>query len=194
MSNCDESQKITAIATLAENFGRELSPGLCSVWLDLLAPYPVGLVKKAVRAVIERYEYKTMPPFAVLKKELDALTGTGEQALALQAEAEWSWLLERLRTDGTSRPPTEMHPTTAHVLRAMGGWASACKWETRNLDFKHRDFCEFWKQAHGKTEFLALGAEATRDALMQGASGPMPLSAALSGTMRAIAGQEQGAA
>lgn len=189
-SNADtESQKLMAIATLAENFGRELSTGLCSVWLDLLEPYPAKLVKAAVQAVIERYEYKTMPPFAVLKKELDALTGSGEQGLALQAEAEWVWLQDNICRHGRAYRPQDMHPTTAYVLRVMGGWEAACDWETRSLDFKRRDFLECWKQAHGKTDAMALGAEATRAALAQAFTGRLvPLDAAFPGTMKAVTG------
>lgn len=179
-----ESKKAIAIAVMAENFGKELSPALASLWLDLLAPYDAVHVQAAVRAVIEGYEYKSLPPFAVLKRELDNLAGTSEQAVALQAEAEWALLQNAISRNGAYSPPDNLHPTTAHVLRVMGGWAAACQWETRYLDFKRRDFCELWAQVDGKTDVLDMGAEATRAAITQG-TGPVRVAAALEG-MKAL--------
>ena len=179
-----ESKKAIAIAVMAENFGKELSPALASLWLDLLAPYDAVHVQAAVRAVIEGYEYKTLPPFAVLKRELDNLAGTSEQAVDLQAEAEWALLQTAISRNGVYSPPDNLHPTTAHVLRVMGGWAAVCQWETRHLDFKRRDFCELWAQADGKADVLAMGAEATRAAITQG-TGPVRVAAALEG-MKAL--------
>ena len=178
-----ESKKAIAITVMAENFGKELSPALASLWLDLLAPYDAAHVQAAVRAVIEGYEYKTLPPFAVLKRELDNLAGASEQAVALQAEAEWVLLQENVSRLGIYKQP-DMHPTTAHVVRVMGGWEAVCHWETRSLDFKHKDFCEFWKQAHGKTKFLAMGAGATRAAIAR-ETRPVRVGATLEG-MKAL--------
>jgi len=181
-----EGQKALAITVLAENFGKELSPALASLWLDLLAPYDAAHVQAAVRAVIEGYEYKTLPPFAVLKHELDNLSGTSEQAMALQAEAEWVLLRENIARLGIYKQP-HMHPTTAHVVRVMGGWEAVCHWETRSLDFKHKDFCELWTQAHGKTDALALGAEEVQRAIAQTHGGFVRVGAALpNGLLKAL--------
>lgn len=179
-----ESKKAIAITVLAENFGKELSPALASLWLDLLAPYESAHVQAAVRAVIEGYEFKTLPPFAVLKRELDNLAGTSEQAVTLQAAAEWTRLQEAVSRCGSYALPADMHPTTAHVVRVMGGWAAVCAWETRSLDFKRRDFIDLWTQADGKTDVLALGAKATRAAITQGA-GPVRAASALE-SMKAL--------
>ena len=167
-----EAEKAIAINALAENFGKEFSPALLGLWLDLLAPYPVALVRASVKAVIEHYEFKALPPFAVLKKALDDLAGTSEQALLVQAAAEWTRLQEAVSRSGSYARPDDMHPTTAHVVRVMGGWAAVCQWETRYLDLKRREFVSLWTQADGKTEFLALGAKATRAAIVHG-TGPV---------------------
>ena len=81
----EEAKKITAIRGLVENFGKEMSDDLQNLWLDLLAPYSAALVGKAVMRVISSYEYKTLPPFAVLKAALDELAGVGLQILADEA-------------------------------------------------------------------------------------------------------------
>ncbi len=84
----DEQRKVGALTALAENFGKELSGPLLNMWLDLLAGYQADQVLKAVRLVIERYEFKTMPPFAVLKSALGDIAGTSTKSLELQAMAE----------------------------------------------------------------------------------------------------------
>ena len=79
---------------LAANFGKEFPECLLPIWLDLLEPYPASLVNEAVKLVILSNEYKTIPPFAVLKSEIDKLTGqvAEEEGLALAAESEWNKL------------------------------------------------------------------------------------------------------
>ncbi len=181
-----ESKKAIAITVMAENFGKELSPALASLWLDLLAPYDAVHVQAAVRAVIEGYEYKTLPPFAVLKRELDNLAGTSEQALLLQAESEWALLQTAISQRGIYSPPENLHPTTAHVLSVMGGWQAACAWETRSLDFKRRDFIDLWTQADGKADVLALGAAGVQRAIAQTRGVFVRVGMALPGGLKAL--------
>ena len=64
-----------------------------------------------------------------------------------------------------------MHPTTAHVVRVMGGWRAVCAWETRYLDLKRREFCELWTQADGKADVLAMGAVGVQRAIAQSCGG-----------------------
>ena len=94
--------------------------------------------------------------FAVLKKHLDG-GRTQEQVLTLKAEAEWDLLQENISRFGWTQEP-DMHPTTAHVLRAMGGWQAACSWETSKLEWRHKDFVERWQQADGNLELMQGGA------------------------------------
>ncbi len=154
--NQERQEKAAALQGLAANFGKNLDTNLLKLWLRLLEPYTVEAVNEAVQRVIENYDYKTLPPFAVLKKLLDG-GRTQEQTLAMKAEAEWDLLLDNVRRFGWTREP-DMHPTTAHVLRAMGGWKSACSWETSKLEWKHKDFVERWQQADGNLELIQGGA------------------------------------
>ncbi len=153
----EEQEKTMAILGLAANFGKDLPEPLLDLWLDLLAPYPSGLVRAAVRKVIESYAYKTLPPFAVLKTALDELEGRGEKAMELAALAEWGALMGAVRERGRYAKPA-LHPTTEQVLRLLGGWEAACSWSLAELDFKRRDFCRTWPEADAKTALLPLGA------------------------------------
>ncbi|MGE9984868.1 hypothetical protein [Desulfovibrio sp. SGI.169] len=165
MTANSQERKALAISGIAENFGKELSPVLLRMWLRLLEGYTAEQVEVGAVRVIGTYAYKTMPPFAVLREAIEDATGGGPKGLELQASAEWGWLMEQVEKGVLYRSPEEVHPTTAHVVRIMGGWAAVGAWERRNLDFKRRDFFELWTQAHGKVEVLEHGAPAVAQLL-----------------------------
>lgn len=165
-------KKLAALYGLAQNYGKELPEQLADLWLNLLAPYTAEQVAQAVARVVTEYEYKTLPPFAVLKKALDGNTGQTTEALDAMAAAEWTALLTAIEQRGSyGGPPPDMHPTTAYVLRSFGGWGAVCMWSTAWLDSKRRDFIGLWVQAHGKTDAMALGADAVKAALTTGTVG-----------------------
>lgn len=171
----DEKQKTEVIIAFGANFGKEFSGELLSLWLDMLTEYSVQQVRQAARKVLETYEFKTLPPFAVLKKALDGVSGNDEESLKTQAEAEWGVLQGEVSRVGSYGKP-RFHPTTAYTVRQMGGWEAACLWPIESLGFKRRDFVEIWLRSHGKTESMQLGANATREAI---AAGPRHIGDAL---------------
>lgn len=155
----DLQRKTAAISGMAENFGKSMSFSLLQIWLKLLAPYPAELVEMAVFRLICEYEYKTLPPFAVLRKYLEP--ERPEPNLKLMAEAEWRNLLEAIGKYGIYKgPPDDLHPTTACVLRLLGGWNTACMWPEKTLDFKRKDFICAWQDVHGREVAMLSGAKA----------------------------------
>lgn len=162
----DRDEKLAVLHGLAGNFSAALSPETSKLWLFLLADYSVAQVQAAALAMIRRcgtdeVPYKTMPPFALLQRELDAMSGTvrGEKNIQLQAIAEWGNLLAAIGAYGSYREPN-LCQTTAYCVRAMGGWTQVCRWRTDELPWRERDFIELWTQSHGKTEAMAQGCEA----------------------------------
>lgn len=158
MQATSQERKAYAISGIAENFGTVLSPTLLRMWLRLLERYTPEQVEAGAVRVIGTYVYKTMPPFAVLREAIEGTSGDGQKETGLQANAEWSWLMDQVSKGLLYREPEQVHPTTAYVVRMMGGWAAVGAWEQRYLDFKRRDFLELWTQAHGKVDALERGA------------------------------------
>lgn len=179
-------RKTTAVGAIAENFGKEISPGLLKIWLRLLASYTPEQVEIGAVRVIETYAYKTMPPYAILREAIEDTAGAGPQAAELKAAAEWTWLQETVARCGRYAPPEHLHPTTAHVLSVMGGGQAACAWETRSLDFKRRDFIDLWTQADGKADVLALGAAGVQRAIAQTRGGFVRVGMTLPGSLKAL--------
>ena len=162
----EKMRKVSAIMLLSQNYGTAMPDGLLDTWIGLLEEYSATEVEKGVRKVIQSYEYKTRPPFAVLRKAIDKASNKmriePEESLDMQAEAEWDKLINAVARCGRYKKP-RLHPTTEHVLRGMGGWDAACDWETSRLDFKRRTFIEKWKMTHDNEEFMELGADGVRE-------------------------------
>lgn len=162
----DGEEKARLIRLLAANYCADVDEDTTTLWLMLLAPYSVETCRRAVISVVRRFgsesvRFGAMPPFALIQKALDEETGAvrGERAVALQAEAEWGVLLEEAQRTGVWRTP-KLHPTTAFVVRQMGGWERVCRWKADELGWKRREFCAAWKEAFGREEALLEGAQA----------------------------------
>lgn len=162
----ERNEKLAILNGLAGNYSAVLSDETSKMWLFLLKEYSVAQVQAAALNLIRKHSdvpYKAMPPFAMMQKELDILTGTvrGEENIALQAEAEWNALLEWIEGYGSWRIP-DLEPVTARVVRMMGGWQCVCAWLEKDLNWRHKEFVELWKQVQGKEEFVAIGANAVK--------------------------------
>jgi len=165
MAENDRDEKLAILNGIAGNYSATLAPETAKMWLFLLRDYSARQTQLAALALIRKHgtdvPFRSMPPFALLQAELDALTGTvrGEENVKLQARAEWGKLLADIETFGTYREP-EMNRTTVYCVRSFGGWAQVCRWKMEELPFRERDFLRLWGESHGKEEFLALGCEA----------------------------------
>jgi hypothetical protein len=164
------ANKLGFIDALAANFNAQMPAELKKMWLMLLEGYSAGMVAEAVRKVIESYEFKTLPPFAVLKRALDELAGVDGKSFELQAIAEWGVLGAAIAKHGYYSKP-ELHPTTEHVLSLMGGWEAACQWTYSDAAFRRRDFINLWTESHGRVEAMQLGAGGVQATLARGRSG-----------------------
>lgn len=154
-------EKTMAILALAENFERTITPSLLQIWLEALHDYTVGQVNAGVRKVISEYSYKTLPPFAVLKKAIDDASGivSHDEAIRLMATAEWHAVLKTIHEIGRFADVTALlHPTTVFVLRCMGGWGIACQWLENELQWRQRDFISLWQQSFNRVIALSQGA------------------------------------
>ena len=187
-------EKLAVLNGLAGNYAAVLSPETARMWLFLLKDYALAQVQAAALAVIRRYgsdavPYRTMPPFALMQKELDALGGVvrGEENLKLQARAEWGRLLEAVRSCGSWRAP-DLEPTTAYCVRSLGGWEQVCRWRMDELPWRERDFLQLWEQSHGKEERLTLGSGAVARL-----AGPRALDALMREALPGGRGMERGA-
>lgn len=155
--------KAQALTVLSLNFtGKQADPLLCRMWLIKLQPYTDQQVFEATMRLVDSSKYKTMPTWADFQQFLPA--GTAEEQIQTMpaadyaeqlALAEWNHLLETIQEVGMYGTEPEWHPTTAYVLRQLGGYVKCCQtWKEEHMDFHRKDFLSLWAKSHGKTDVL----------------------------------------
>ena len=182
--------KTASIAMIASAFGANADEKVVTLWLGLLSIYDEPTVYRAAVALIRKTvdaAYGRMPLFGLMQQELDAITGAvhGEENVRLQAEAEWSNLLTLIHVCGSYREP-ELNRTTKEAIRVIGGWEQACSWNIDELNWKHRDFVQFWMDFHGREDVMLLGSEAV--AKLNSAKGKAEIQALIASTVKGIEG------
>lgn len=168
------------ILMIAENYGATVSERTLYMWQTMLEDYPAEMVTKAAMNLIrnvgpEKVAYKTMPPFALMQKELDAVTGgISDRAylLEMKAEAAWDTLLETIERVGSYRVPSNLDETTLYCIRSLGGWHRVCCWLENELQWRKEEFTDLFKSVNGKTAELMAGVSAVDALGMRGKSEP----------------------
>lgn len=153
---------MAALQTLALNFNKEFSPLLLKSWLHLLKGYSAEQVEEGVYHVMLEYEYKTLPPIAVLVKAINRSSQSAEPSqdtLKAMAESEWANMFSQISRVGRYRTPNITNKTTAYVMRLMGGWGMICNWHEDETHWRHKEFVEHWILCYGKEDVMALGAD-----------------------------------
>ncbi len=153
---------IAALQAMAQNFNSKVPDTLLQMWLSLLKPYRVEEIETGVKRVILEYEYKTLPPFAVLRQAIEKSLSTyvDDSTLQAMAEAEWAALREQVRRIGVYRTPRLDNVTTACVVDLMGGWETMCNMTVGELPYRRRDFIELWLNSREKEAAMLTGGNA----------------------------------
>ena len=160
MFSKEEFQQISeALTIMAMNFNAEMPQPLMNYWLKKLSVYPAQTVLQAIDRLIDNYQFKTLPPYALLKEQIEGSDKSKQDMLKTMAEAEWGNLLEAIRSNGVRNEPL-LSETTDYVLHTMGGWRTACGWTEQDLTWRHKEFLDLWTSSHGKTEVMRRGAKA----------------------------------
>lgn len=169
------SSKTEIILMIAENFGVQATERIIYLWLSLLEDYPEAVCQKAALSLIRnagnnQVAFNSMPPFALMQKELDALTGQfsdpKEQCLANASNA-WNKLMKAVEVFGSYRVPKGFDRTLLYCIRSLGGWSVICNWKESDLNWRKKEFLELYQLADGKVDLLEAGTQAI-DAFYEG--------------------------
>lgn len=165
-SKLARQRKLAALTGLALNYGKELPAELTKLWMRLLEKHDAEVVELACEKVVTEYEYKTLPPFAVIAKAIRQVSGElePEQAREVAANEEWETLLASAGKYGRYNKPALDERTDA-AIRAMGGWDAVCDWTQDSLPWKRKEFLEHWMRHAEHGDIMALPA---RDILALG--------------------------
>lgn len=140
----EEAKKSKLLNAMAGNFGVKVPADTLDLWLDRLSMYTAEQVGAAVMVVIDTYEYKCLPPFAVVKKALDAVTGQSQAAITDEAGEAWQYMMKQVASVGRNRTPN-LPERTAEIMRSLGGWSAVCNWTNDEMPFRKREFVGLWQ-------------------------------------------------
>jgi len=159
---------------MAENFGAELSEARQGLIMETLKPFPVDQVEHGIKTVIRTSRF-----FPSIAEILAAIEGPRDDALALQAEDQWSAFLKAL-DDGALHPATEVYfssyldPEALQVVKGFGGSSSIRSWRDQDLPHRRREFLQAYTRRASRSARLA-ALEAVRRGEIPGTSRPLAL-------------------
>lgn len=163
--------KMEVVYMVAENFGVTITERVMFLWLSLLDEYPDAVVQKAALNLIrntgnEQVAYKTMPPFSVMQRELDAISGKvsdQKELTALRTEKAWDNLLKAIEAYGSYRMPDGLDDTTRYCIRSLGGWSAVCNWRESDLNWRRKEFADLFATVDGRTDGETLSITGKRE-------------------------------
>lgn len=169
-SDEESRRKIAAVYGLAKMCGGDIDEYALKLWLSVLSPFTANQVDAGFRAFVETVDFgRGMPaPVKVLNKirEVCNIPSPVEQKKSreMQADAAWLDVRDKIGRVGSYGSPS-FDPTTARVIRAMGGWPAVCLWETASMAFKRKDFIRLWLNYAEAGDAVELGAEGVKVAV-----------------------------
>lgn len=142
-----EKKKIVALSAMTKNYNAKLDDDLLDFWLELLDGYSAEHVGQAVKSVIKAYEYKTLPPFAVIQAELDKLTGQDKEAKKNAPFEAWEAVQRELDSSPNREKCPNFEPRILYALKLIGGWYRLCNATFDDLVWRKKEFCTAYGNA-----------------------------------------------
>ena len=162
-------RKIAVVYGIAEACSSEVSDNAMKLWVGCLDEFTALQVEMGGKLFLRTEELNKMPmPAKLIRKIREAcgIPSPVEQAKSreMQADAAWLDVRDKISRVGSYGSPT-FDPTTARVIRAMGGWPAVCMWETASMAFKRKDFIRLWLSYCEAGDAVELGAEGVKVAV-----------------------------
>lgn len=134
----DKNQFLKGITYLAIAYNKELTDEQVSVWYDFFKEEDYESFRQGVKRIIPKKQF--MPSIAELKQEIALVKNP---TLNLKPDEEWEKVRFAIRRYGMYRGDEAMNsfnPTTARVIRMLGGWETIC--QSTDGDWLRRNFIE----------------------------------------------------
>lgn len=169
-SGAEETQRKTAVVYgLADICGITVDKDAMKLWLGCLDQFTALEVEMGGKLYLktEDTSKRLMPARLISKiREACGIPSPVEQkkSLEMQADAAWLDVRDKIGRVGSYGSPS-FDPTTARVIRAMGGWPAVCLWETASMAFKRKDFIRLWLNYAEAGDAVELGAEGVKVAV-----------------------------
>lgn len=145
----DAERFAQAMAGVGEVYGRELSAAAMKLWWELLAPYDIDSVERALRDCMRSPDSGQFAPKpADVIKAIDGSIGDR----ALQA---WGKVMDAMRHVGRYESVAFDDSAIHSVITDMGGWPNLCSTKLEELPFLQKRFCDLYRAV--KPGSIAIG-------------------------------------
>lgn len=133
----DESKFIELIASVAEIYGKELSPMAINLYYNILKNYSFEQIDQAFNYIVKTNKYNCMPKPAEVIESIDGLPDE-RSAIA------WNQVVKAIRKYD-SYQSVEFEDKTVHaVIDHLGGWLWLCDQTKEDLVFIAKDFMKLY--------------------------------------------------
>lgn len=136
----NKTQFTKGITFLAIAYNKEFTDEQVSVWYEFFKEENYDDFRSAVKRIIPKNQF--MPSIAELKQEIALVSNP---VLQLKPDEEWENVRLAIRKYGFYRGNEAMkllNPTTARVVRMLGGWENIC--QSTNGDWLRKNFMELF--------------------------------------------------
>lgn len=151
----DREQFIKGLKYLGIAYNKEFTEDQATVWYDFFKDENFDDFRNAVKRIIPKKQF--MPSIAELKQEISLYKNP---VLQLKPDEEWENVRIAIRKYGFYRGDEAMkslNPTTARVVRMLGGWENIC--QSTDGDWLRKNFMELFNTKVETYEETALLGE-----------------------------------
>jgi hypothetical protein len=151
----NKEQFIKGLKYLGIAYNKEFTEEQATVWYDFFKDESYDNFRNAVKRIIPKKQF--MPSIAELKQEITLFKNP---TLQLKADEEWENVRIAIKKYGYYRGNEAMqslNPTTARVVRMMGGWENLCM--SKDGDWLRKNFIESFNTKVENYEEAALLSE-----------------------------------
>ena len=141
---------------ICHRYGRTPHPDLGARYLDQLER--AGLTDEEIRAGVDRvlWDDEGIYGFPSPRKIADAASGTGRRDVTREAMDAWARVLDMASDWRGARPEVVLDESGQRALRQVGGIRKLALMDTRELDFRRKDFLEAYEAGHTSAGTRAL--------------------------------------
>lgn len=167
LDSCSRQETMKQLVVLAENFSADVSTPRLKMIISELENFSFEQITQGLTKILRTRKY---PGFPSLAEILEAVGGSQQDELALEAEGQWRRLWVAADKGAWTRylgepnhpgPEHYLNTTAMLTLRQMGGRPAMLTWRESELHWKRREWVETYKLLAGNEHKLIEAGDCT---------------------------------
>lgn len=134
----DKKRVMQNLISTAQYFERAMPDTVIEIYMTALKPFSDAAICDALNKSI-----LTMKFFPKVAEIIEKIQGTIPSTKDCSAVA-WSKLILAIERHGVWRSVVFQDAPIMAAVKAMGGWERVCEWQTPELNWRQKEFCELY--------------------------------------------------